>query len=95
MLARALYGYQAGRSDELSFAAGDELTIAPQQLQPQLPGWILAGMNRQSGLVPANYLEFTQPPARAASGEAGHRPQVERKEGPGKHTIEEENSLTD
>lgn len=90
LLARGLHSYQASRSDELSFVAGDELTVAPQQLQPQLPGWILAGMNRQSGLVPANYVEILP-------GRTGSAAQGERKEGPVHvhHTIDEENSLTD
>lgn len=97
LTARALYSYQGVRSDELSFSAGDELTVAPQQLQPQLPGWILAGMNRQSGLVPANYVEIL--PGRSPSGEVGHKVQGEKKkeeeEGASHRTIDEESSLTD
>lgn len=93
LMARALYSYQATRSDELSFAAGDELTVAPQQLQPQLPGWILAGMNRQSGLVPANYVEIVS--GRTMNGEVARKNPGEKKEGPPRRTMDDENSLTD
>ena len=94
LTARALYSYRGAGGDELSFSAGDELTVAPQQLQPQLPGWILAGMNRQSGLVPANYVEIL--PGRASIVEAGRKVEgKEEEEGASHHARDEENSLTD
>ena len=48
LVARALYDFNAVRNDELSFAAGDELVLAPRQLQNG-GEWLLAGKNRRSG----------------------------------------------
>ena len=48
LVARALFDFTATRSDELSFAAGDELVLAPRRLQNG-GDWLLAGRNRRSG----------------------------------------------
>ncbi len=48
LVAKALYDFTASRSDELSFAAGDELVLAPRQLQTG-GDWLLVGRNRRSG----------------------------------------------
>ncbi len=47
-MARALYDFAATKNDELSFAAGDELVLAPRQLQNG-GEWLLAGRNKRSG----------------------------------------------
>lgn len=62
-VARALYDFTAERSNELSITTGDELVVAPRQVQPNVPGWILVGKNRRSGLVPANYIEILPTPS--------------------------------
>ncbi|CAG8746674.1 2468_t:CDS:1, partial [Racocetra fulgida] len=49
--ARALYKFQAGDVDELSFEEGDILIIK-QRLGD---GWLLAELNDKTGLVPENY----------------------------------------
>jgi peroxin-13 len=62
LVARALHDFSAVNSDELSVSAGDELVLAPRQLQT---GWLLVGKNRTSGLVPANYVQIVhqRPPS--------------------------------
>ena len=54
---RAIYPYTATRSDEVSFAEGDQLYILSE---PEV-GWFMARVGHpergQSGLVPANYVE--------------------------------------
>jgi peroxin-13 len=72
LVARALHDFSAANPDELSVAAGDELVLAPRQLQT---GWLLVGKNRTSGLVPANYVQIVQqqPGARGGGGGGGSR----------------------
>lgn len=57
VVARALYDFAPQREDELAFSAGDELVLAPRQLQS---GWVLAGKDRRSGLIPVNYIRILQ-----------------------------------
>jgi hypothetical protein len=56
--AKALFDFTAEKPDELTISKGDELSIAPTQLQPHVTGWILVGCNKRSGLVPSNYIEI-------------------------------------
>ncbi|XP_064383506.1 peroxisomal membrane protein PEX13-like [Halichondria panicea] len=59
LVAKALYDFTASRSDELSFAAGDELVLAPRQLQTG-GDWLLVGRNRRSGMVPRTYVQVVR-----------------------------------
>ncbi|XP_034242873.1 probable peroxisomal membrane protein PEX13 isoform X2 [Thrips palmi] len=57
--ATALYGFSAQSEEELSFYAGQRITIAPLSFQrKELQGWLLAQVegSPQIGLVPFNYL---------------------------------------
>jgi hypothetical protein len=47
--AKALFDFTAEKPDELTISKGDELSIAPTQLQPHVTGWILVGCNKRSG----------------------------------------------
>ncbi|CAG8820855.1 33776_t:CDS:2 [Gigaspora margarita] len=49
--ARALYDFQAGDADELSFEEGDILIIKERLGN----GWLSAELNDKTGLVPENY----------------------------------------
>lgn len=51
--ARALYDYDATNDTELSFRAGDILTITEQDES----GWWFAELNGAAGFVPNNYVE--------------------------------------
>lgn len=50
---RALYDFEAQGDDELSFVAGDVLTITEE-----LPDWYQGELNGDSGIFPANYVEL-------------------------------------
>lgn len=49
---QARYDYQAADDDELSFSAGDSITV----LERDKSGWWLASIQGQTGYVPSNYL---------------------------------------
>lgn len=59
-VAKALFDFDSTRSDELSFQSGDQLKIAPTDLQTSgNRGWLLATVDgAQSGLVPANRIKI-------------------------------------
>ncbi|KAI9202468.1 P-loop containing nucleoside triphosphate hydrolase protein [Polychytrium aggregatum] len=50
---RALYDYDATEADELSFKAGDTITI----INSDDPGWWTGNLNGKRGLFPMNYVE--------------------------------------
>ncbi|KAH9503345.1 Peroxisomal membrane protein PAS20 [Bulinus truncatus] len=53
------YSFQGQGSEELSFTAGQNIIIAPKELQPQVRGWLLASVDGQkTGMVPANYVSI-------------------------------------
>lgn len=54
----SLYNFQAASKKELSFQTGQNLFLAPKDLQPQVRGWVLASNGKEMGLVPANYLKI-------------------------------------
>lgn len=56
-----LYQYTAQRGDEMSFDAGQELILAPPNLQPRIQGWALAGNADAQGLIPQNYIQPLPP----------------------------------
>ena len=58
VVVRALYDYDAGNEDELSFRAGDEMQLAPRDKQPKVRGWVLAALAGTRGLVPSNYVKI-------------------------------------
>ncbi|KAH9491436.1 Peroxisomal membrane protein PAS20 [Bulinus truncatus] len=58
-VARGNYSFQGQGSEELSFTAGQNIIIAPKELQPQVRGWLLASVDGQkTGMVPANYVSI-------------------------------------
>ncbi|ORY53153.1 hypothetical protein BCR33DRAFT_711504 [Rhizoclosmatium globosum] len=50
---KALYDYEASEADELSFRAGDVITIVSKD-----EGWWTGNLRGQKGLFPANYVEM-------------------------------------
>lgn len=50
--------FQAKMRNELSFAAGQQLILAPKDQQPSVSGWLLASNGKNAGLVPANYIKI-------------------------------------
>uniref|UniRef100_A0A2C9JPI2 Peroxisomal membrane protein PEX13 n=1 Tax=Biomphalaria glabrata TaxID=6526 RepID=A0A2C9JPI2_BIOGL len=58
-VARANYSFQGQNSEELSFSAGQNIIVAPKELQPQVRGWLLACVDGQkTGMIPANYVSI-------------------------------------
>uniref|UniRef100_A0A1E1XGK5 Peroxisomal membrane protein PEX13 n=1 Tax=Amblyomma aureolatum TaxID=187763 RepID=A0A1E1XGK5_9ACAR len=54
----AQYDFQAEGPNELALTAGQELRLAPRELQPRVRGWLLASVDgSRTGLVPANYVK--------------------------------------
>ncbi|XP_054843549.1 peroxisome biogenesis factor 13 isoform X2 [Eublepharis macularius] len=59
VVGRAEYDFSAASEEEISFRAGEMLTLAPKERQPKIRGWLLASRDRQTtGLVPANYVRI-------------------------------------
>lgn len=58
VVGRAEYDFCAASDEEISFCAGDTLNLAPKEHQPKIRGWLLASLNEQIGLVPANYIKI-------------------------------------
>ncbi|WAR24245.1 PEX13-like protein [Mya arenaria] len=57
-VAKAVYNYEGQGNDELSFKAGDNILVAPKELQPRMKGWLLASVDSKTiGIVPANYVK--------------------------------------
>ncbi|KAJ3063665.1 Unconventional myosin-Ie [Podochytrium sp. JEL0797] len=50
---KALYDYEASEADELTFRAGDVITIVSKE-----EGWWTGNLRGQKGLFPANYVEM-------------------------------------
>ncbi|XP_037271318.2 peroxisomal biogenesis factor 13 [Rhipicephalus microplus] len=77
-VAVALYDFQPEAPSEIAMKAGQELRLAPKELQPRVRGWLLASLDdgRQVGLVPANYIKVlgVRPPKKGASTEAAPAP---------------------
>ncbi|XP_076440704.1 peroxisomal membrane protein PEX13-like [Babylonia areolata] len=57
VVAQALYNFTGQGEEELSFSAGQQLILAPKELQPQVRGWLLASWRGRKGLVPYNYIK--------------------------------------
>ncbi|XP_043910972.1 peroxisome biogenesis factor 13 [Protopterus annectens] len=58
VVGRADYDFCAASDEEISFCTGDVLNLAPKEQQPKIRGWLLASLNEQIGLVPANYIKI-------------------------------------
>lgn len=56
MKVRALYDYNAADDTELSFKAGDIITVTKND--KSIPGWIEGELRGKRGLFPGNYVEF-------------------------------------
>ncbi|WKX94319.1 hypothetical protein Q1695_011515 [Nippostrongylus brasiliensis] len=58
--AQALFDFQAGNDQELSFMSGELLRVAPKEDQPRVRGWLLASSQEgdRVGLVPINYVKI-------------------------------------
>lgn len=57
-VAVAQYNFDATNEDELSFQQGNMLNVAPQELQVNTRGWLLASLNgKKVGVIPANYVK--------------------------------------
>lgn len=56
-VAQALHGFSGQSEEELSFTAGQQLILAPKELQPQVRGWLLGSVGGRKGLVPHNYIK--------------------------------------
>ncbi|EDO41172.1 predicted protein, partial [Nematostella vectensis] len=58
VLAKAEFDFNAQGEDELSFAAGTVLRLAPKGKQPRMRGWLLATVDGvKDGIVPGNYVK--------------------------------------
>lgn len=56
-VAQARYDF-TGQGNELSFKAGQNINIAPKELQPRVKDWLLACVDgNKVGLIPANYVK--------------------------------------
>lgn len=61
-MAVAQYDFFSQTVGELSFKTGQQLRLAPKELQPKVRGWLLASTDgTQTGLVPANYIKILGP----------------------------------
>lgn len=59
--AKGLYDFQTQSQRELSFTAGQEMIVAPKELQPtSVRGWILASDGKNVGLVPSSYVTIIE-----------------------------------
>ncbi|XP_060072650.1 peroxisomal membrane protein PEX13-like [Ylistrum balloti] len=57
-VARAEFDFKGESDEELSFTAGQNINIAPKELQPRMKGWLLASIDgKKSGIIPANYVK--------------------------------------
>lgn len=59
---KAVYNFRAANPHELSFQAGQQIIVAPREVQQTQKllntGWALASIdNRTSGLIPINYVQ--------------------------------------
>ncbi|BFZ16835.1 hypothetical protein BsWGS_19874 [Bradybaena similaris] len=56
-MARANFSFQGQSTEELSFSAGQNIKVAPKEIQPRVRGWLLASVDGQkTGMIPANYV---------------------------------------
>ena len=56
-VAVALYDFSADSEEEVSFRKGQQIRIAPKELQPRVRGWLLGSVDGQhKGLLPAEYV---------------------------------------
>ena len=58
--ATGLFDFQTDRPGEVAFSAGQEIRIAPKQLQPSVRGWLLASDGKNVGLVPSSYVTIIE-----------------------------------
>ncbi|CAC5414516.1 PEX13 [Mytilus coruscus] len=57
-VATAQYDYKAENEGELSFSVGQEIKVAPKEIQPRIKGWLLASVDGQKiGIIPGNYVK--------------------------------------
>lgn len=54
--ARARYDFEGRNPDELSFRAGDMLTVYPPDSHPDHTRWLMASLHGRSGYAPPKYL---------------------------------------
>nr|XP_054924561.1 peroxisomal membrane protein PEX13-like isoform X1 [Dermacentor andersoni] len=77
-VAVALYDFQPEAPGEIAIRAGQEVRLAPKELQPRVRGWLLASLDdgRQVGLVPANYVKVlgVRPANKGATAEVAPPP---------------------
>lgn len=58
-VATASFDFTSESEQEVSFRAGQEITLAPKELQPRVRGWLLGSIDgKKTGLVPANYIQI-------------------------------------
>ncbi|KAL5017008.1 hypothetical protein ScPMuIL_006597 [Solemya velum] len=58
-IAEATYDFTGENSDELSFKRGQNIRVAPKELQPRVKGWLLASVDgKKTGIIPANYVKI-------------------------------------
>ncbi|KAI6658980.1 Peroxisomal membrane protein PEX13-like isoform X1 [Oopsacas minuta] len=58
VLLKANHSFQGQPPRELSFNEGDILIAAPKHKQPHVRGWLLACIDQNVGLIPANYMSI-------------------------------------
>jgi peroxin-13 len=58
--ATGLFDFHSDRPGEVAFSAGQEIRIAPKQLQPSVRGWLLASDGTNVGLVPSSYVRIIE-----------------------------------
>ena len=57
-LANAEYEFNGQGENELSFHRGQQIIIAPKELQPRMRGWLLASVDgKKEGIIPATYVK--------------------------------------
>ncbi|XP_071146230.1 peroxisomal membrane protein PEX13-like [Mytilus edulis] len=57
-VATAQYDYKSENEGELSFSVGQEIKVAPKEIQPRIKGWLLASVDGQkTGIIPGNYVK--------------------------------------
>lgn len=57
-VAQAKYDFTGQGNDELTFKAGQNINVAPKEMQPRVKDWLLACVDGKTvGLIPANYVK--------------------------------------
>ncbi|XP_053205958.1 peroxisomal membrane protein PEX13-like [Panonychus citri] len=59
-IGQALYPFTTNSQGELPLTTGQKILIAPKDIQPKIGDWLLAAIDGQIGLVPANYIKIIE-----------------------------------